>query len=85
MLSAFGVSYLFLKINTKIWKFNYQNIVIDVSPEFVKKGDSWGNQPRDVLRLNYQVSFGTTTHALKDTIVLRDRGVKMETFNPFVY
>ena len=52
---------------------------------FVKKGDSWGNQPRDVLRLQYQVNLGTTTHTIKDTIVMRDRGVKMETFNPVVY
>ena len=55
------------------------------SGAFVKKGDMWGNQPRDVLRLQYQVNIGTTTHTIKDTIVMRDRGVKMETFTPFVY
>lgn len=55
------------------------------SGAFVKKGDMWGNEPRDVLRLQYQVNFGTTTHTVRDTIVMRDRGVKMETFNPFVY
>jgi hypothetical protein len=52
--------------------------------EFVKKGDKWGNQPRDVIRMKYQVTFGTTTHSFSDTIVLRDRGVKFETFNPVV-
>lgn len=52
---------------------------------FVKKGDMWGNEPRDVLRLQYQVNIGTTTHTIKDTIVMRDRAVKMETFNPVVY
>lgn len=52
---------------------------------FVKKGDMWGNQKRDVLHLKYQVNFGTTTHSLTDTLVLRDRGVKFETFNPVVY
>jgi Family of unknown function (DUF5627)/Domain of unknown function (DUF1735) len=51
---------------------------------FVKKGDSWGNQQRDVLHLKYQIAFGSTTHNLTDTIVVRDRGVKMETFNPVV-
>jgi hypothetical protein len=50
----------------------------------VKKGDMWGNEKRDVLHLQYQADFGTTTHVFKDTIVLRDRGVKMETFNPFI-
>jgi hypothetical protein len=52
--------------------------------ELVKKGDLWGNEKRDVLHLQYQADFGTTTHVFKDTIVLRDRGVKMETFNPFI-
>jgi hypothetical protein len=54
------------------------------SGELVKKGDMWGNEKRDVLYLQYQAGFGTTTHTFKDTIVLRDRGVKMETFNPFI-
>jgi hypothetical protein len=52
--------------------------------KLVKKGDMWGNEKRDVLHLQYQVNFGTTSHSFKDTIVLRDRDVKMETFNPFV-
>ncbi len=53
--------------------------------EFVKKGDSWGNEKRDVLHLNYQVSFGATTHSLTDTLVLRDRAVKFETFTPTIF
>lgn len=52
--------------------------------ELVKKGDMWGNEQRDVLYLQYQANFGTTSHVLKDTIVLRDRGIKSETFNPFI-
>lgn len=52
--------------------------------EFVKKGDMWGNEKRDVLHLKYQVDFGTTTHTVTDTLVMRDRGVKMETFTPVV-
>ena len=53
--------------------------------EFVKKGDMWGDQKRDVLYLKYQVNFATTTHNLTDTLVLRDRGVKFETFSPVVF
>ena len=48
--------------------------------EFVKKGDMWGNQQRDVLRLKYLVNLGASTHNFTDTIVMRDRGVKLETF-----
>lgn len=53
--------------------------------EFVKKGDMWGNQQRDVLHLKYKVDFGTTIHNLTDTLVLRDREVKFETFTPTLY
>lgn len=50
----------------------------------VKKGDMWGEEKRDVLYLKYQVNFGAKVHSFTDTLVIRDRGVKMETFTPFV-
>ncbi len=36
LLSDFGNSYLFLKINTRIWKLNYQNIFMELTPQFPK-------------------------------------------------
>jgi hypothetical protein len=53
--------------------------------KFVKKGDMWGNEKRDVIRLSYQVNLGTTTHNFTDTLVLRDRAVSFETFAPVIY
>jgi len=38
-LSDWGNSYLFLKINTRIWKFNYQNLFMELMPRFKKNGD----------------------------------------------
>ena len=35
-LSDWGNSNLFLKLNTKIWKFNYQNIFMELMPQFKK-------------------------------------------------
>jgi hypothetical protein len=78
-----------------ILKFNNQGDITISAPaaatysvsgtgKLVKKGDMWGEQKRDVLHLKYQVNFGTTTHSFTDTVVMRDRGVKMETFSPFV-
>ena len=51
---------------------------------FVKGGDSWGNQARDVLHLKYIINFGTSTHSFTDTLVARDRGVAFQTFSPVV-
>lgn len=52
--------------------------------QFVKNGDMWGNEKRNVLHLKYTVNFQNTTHTLTDTLVIRDRGVAFETFNPVV-
>ncbi|TSA42537.1 MAG: hypothetical protein D4R55_02510, partial [Chitinophagaceae bacterium] len=35
-----GNSYLFLKLNTKIWKLNYQNLFMELMPQFKKAGDT---------------------------------------------
>jgi hypothetical protein len=39
-LSDWGNSYLFAKVNTKFWKLNYQNIFMELMPQFTKNGDS---------------------------------------------
>ena len=39
-LSDWGNSNLFLKINTRIWKINYQNLFMELMPQFKKVGDS---------------------------------------------
>ena len=39
-LSDWGNSYLFAKINTKVWKFKYQNIFMELMPQFKKSGDT---------------------------------------------
>ncbi|WP_106153986.1 DUF5627 domain-containing protein [Marinilabilia salmonicolor] len=54
------------------------------SGQFVKDGDknSWGDEDRNALYLDYEVDFGTKQYQTKDTLVVRDRGVKIETFNP---
>jgi len=38
-LSDDANSYLFLKLNTRIWKFNYQNLFMELMPPFTKTGD----------------------------------------------
>lgn len=50
--------------------------------KFVKRGEknSWGSQDRDALYLNYQVDLDDRTVSTLDTLVMRDRGVKAETF-----
>ena len=39
-LSDWGNSNLFLKLNTRIWKINYENIFMELFPQFKKHGDT---------------------------------------------
>ncbi|MBK8609990.1 MAG: hypothetical protein IPL84_08580 [Chitinophagaceae bacterium] len=39
-LSDWGNSNLFLKLNTRIWKLNYQNLFMELFPQFKKAGDT---------------------------------------------
>ncbi len=39
-LSDWGNSYLFAKINTKVWKLNYQNLFMELMPQFIKTKDT---------------------------------------------
>jgi hypothetical protein len=52
------------------------------SGNYVVDGDMWGGEKRNALYLKYDVDFGTSVHSFTDTLVLRDRGVKMELFTP---
>lgn len=54
------------------------------SGEFVEDGDEWGDEARDVIYLNYNYTdaVNNETHAVKDTLVIRDRNVIFEEFSP---
>ncbi|MDD2381594.1 MAG: DUF5627 domain-containing protein [Mariniphaga sp.] len=52
--------------------------------KFVKNGDSWGGEKRNVLYLDYIVDDGVYTHHVKDTLVFRNRTVTIEQFSPSV-
>lgn len=38
LLSNFGNSYLFFKVNTRIWKLNYLNLFMELTPQFNRGG-----------------------------------------------
>lgn len=58
--------------------------IVTGSGEFVKDGEvnSWGNQDRDAIYLNYEVELENFHVSSTDTLVLRNRGVEMELFTP---
>jgi hypothetical protein len=76
------------------------NIVATGTGSFVKKGEknSWGGKDRDVMYLEYDVTYEVestfpnlgdptrldeVSYHTNDTLVTRDRGIKVETVTPF--
>lgn len=59
-----------------------EGITASGSGKFVKKGEknSWGNKDRDALYLAYEVNMVDEHVSSKDTLVMRNRGVTLETF-----
>ena len=51
---------------------------------FIKKGaiKAWGNKDRDVLYLDYEIDHQDIHVVTKDTLVIRDRAVGIETYTP---
>ncbi len=89
---ATGASFvckLVLSYNTTTGKFSVSSsspstFTATGTGEFVKKGEknSFGNQDRDVFYLDYTINHTgkNMVVATKDTLLLRNRGVVMETF-----
>lgn len=62
-----------------------QDCSITGEGKFVSKGDknSWGNEDRDVIYLEYEATIKDLVKCTTyDTLVVRNRGVVMETFTP---
>ena len=65
-----------------ITSFNDDAYNISGSGKFVQDGDEWGGKKQDVIYLDYSYTDAANneTHAVKDTLVIRDRNVKFEEF-----
>ena len=66
-------------------KAGTSNYNVTGTGKFVKEGDTWGNKKRNAIHLEYHFTDGTKTYSATDTLVIRDRGVVLETYTPTVY
>lgn len=85
-LSDFGDSYLFLKINTKIWKFNYQNLFMELMPEFVKTGDNLLDRKYAAMHhLSMNVAKWLNLGLFESIIFGRKNRFDFEYLNPVIF
>lgn len=68
--------------NCNIRSFDGDAYNVSGSGKFVENGDMWGGKERDVIHLDYTYTdvANNETHAVKDTLVVRDRNVVFEEY-----
>jgi hypothetical protein len=86
-LSDWGNSYLFLKLNTKVWKFNYQNIFMELMPTFFKiGGDKLLSKKYQVMHhLSFNVSKSVSIGVFEAITFGRKDHVEFQYLNPIIF
>lgn len=85
-LSDWGNSYLFLKLNTRIWKFNYQNIFMELMPQFVKQGDNLIDKKYQAMHhLSFNVSKSVNIGVFEAITFGRKNNFDFQYLNPIIF
>jgi hypothetical protein len=85
-LSDWGNSYLFAKINTKIWKFNYQNIFMELMPQFYKTRDTLLDRKYAAMHhLSMNVSKWLNIGLFEGVVFGRKNKFDFQYLNPIIF
>ncbi len=86
-LSDWGNSYLFLKLNTRIWKFNYQNLFMELTPTFYKNsGDILLDKKYAAMHhLSMNVTKWLNLGLFEGVIFGRKNNFDFEYLNPIIF
>ncbi len=85
-LSDWGNSYLFLKLNTRIWKLNYENIFMELMPQFVKSGDNLLDKKYQALHhLSFDLSKSVTIGVFEAVTFGRRNHFDFQYLNPIIF
>ena len=85
-LSDWGNSYLFLKLNTRIWKFNYQNIFMELMPQFAKRGDNLIDKKYQAMHhLSINVSKSVNIGVFEAITFGRKNNFEFQYLNPIIF
>jgi hypothetical protein len=86
LLSDFSNSYLFLKINTRVWKFNYQNIFAELNSAFKYGPDTL--RPKKYMaihHLSFQAFKWLNVGVFESVVFGRQNGFELHYLNPVIF
>ncbi|HSN09804.1 MAG TPA: hypothetical protein VLS85_12265 [Hanamia sp.] len=85
-LSDFGDSYLFLKLKTKIWKFDYENLFMELMPQYTKTGDNLLDRKYAAMHhLSINVGKSLNVGLFEGIIFGRKNRFDFEYLNPVIF
>lgn len=85
-LDDFGNSYLFLKLNTKIWKLDYQNLFMELMPQFTKTGDDLLDRKYAAMHhLGVNVTRWLNVGLFESVVFARRNHFDFEYLNPVIF
>lgn len=85
-LDDFGNSYLFLKLNTKIWKLDYQNLFMELMPQFVRNGDHLLDRKYAAMHhLSVNVTNWLNLGLFESVVFSRRNHFDFEYLNPIIF
>jgi hypothetical protein len=85
-LSDWGNSYLFLKLNTRIWKLNYQNIFMELMPQFTTTGANVLDKKYQVMHhLSFNISKSINVGLFEAVTFGRKNHFDFQYLNPIIF
>ncbi len=88
LLSDFSANYLYIKLNTRVWKFHYQNIFAELSAESVNTRPGSTSVPRKYLAahyFNYQITPKFSLGLFEAVVYSRNNDFEFQYLNPVIF
>lgn len=86
LLSDFSNNMLFLKINTKVWKLNYQNLFMELTEQFEAANDSLrGKKYAAIHHLSFNIGKRANIGFFESVIFDRANGFELQYLNPIIF
>lgn len=85
-LDDMGSRYLFLKLNTHIWKFNYENIFMELMPQYTKAGDNLLDRKYSAMHhLSLNVTKWLNVGLFEGVVFGRKNHFDFQYLNPIIF
>jgi hypothetical protein len=86
-LSDFGANYMFLKLNTNIWKFNYQNIFAELTKSYNQKGADklLTKKYMAMHHLSVNITKNVNFGIFESVVFSRENVFELQYLNPLIF